>query len=93
MKNIIFLIILFVIFLVPTKSFAKYVITSESVEILKINKADNIKPEINGRNKDVEGEIFQTDVTVNFSDNIGIKSAKYWYNSNEKVFNRKWNKF
>lgn len=66
-------------------SYAKYSIESK-IDMLSIKKADDEKPFINGRNYDVDYEKFNTDVTINYNDNIGIKYARYWFNPENKVF-------
>lgn len=57
---------------------AKYVYTNTG-KIFEIQNADNIFPEINGRNYSVENEYFNKNVTVDFSDNLGIKYGRYYY--------------
>ena len=64
---------------------AKYVI-EQSYEIINIKKADTELPYINERNYDVNYEIFGNDVTIDYSDNIKVEYAKYWYNSTTNEF-------
>lgn len=64
---------------------AKYVYTNKE-NIFKIQSADNTFPEINGRNYDVYDESFNDNITVNFSDNLGIKYSKYWFKEDNNVF-------
>lgn len=88
-RVVIFCLIFFLFFNIFYKVSAKYTITSEAIEVIKIEKADTVKPNINGRNSDVDGEIFKDDVNVTYSDDFGIGSAKYWYNPDDKVFSRR----
>ncbi len=84
-KKIIYICIL-LFFVSFISVYGKYVLEANQ-EMLQIKHADNEKPSINGRNYDVNYENFNRDVNVKFSDNLGIKSAKYWFNQTEKVFN------
>ena len=84
------LIIVFIFFYIINTYFsksvnAKYVYTNEK-NIFKIQSADNTFPEINGRNYDVYDEIFNNNITVNFSDNLGIKYSKYWFKEENNLF-------
>ena len=87
LSKIIFIIIIcnILFFIKFVEIYAKYVIET-SKEVIHIQKADNEKPSINNRKYDVDYENFNTDVTINYNDNTGIKYAKYWFNSKEKVF-------
>lgn len=67
---------------------AKYIYT-KTENIFKIQNADNIFPEINGKNYNVYDEEFTTNITVNFSDNLGIKYSKYWYKEDNNLFSEK----
>lgn len=86
MKKILLIIsIFFITLFFNLNVYAKYVI-EEKYEVINIKKADSDKPYINNRNYDVDYENFNTDVTINYIDNLKIKYAKYWFNENEKVF-------
>lgn len=61
-------------------AYAKYVI-EEKYEIVNIKNVDSESPYINGVNYDVQNEIFNEDVTIDYEDNLKVKYAKYWYNS------------
>ena len=86
LKKILLIIsIFFIALFFDLNVYAKYVI-EEKYEVINIKNADSDKPYINNRNYDVDYENFNTDVTVNYIDNLKIKYAKYWFNENEKVF-------
>ena len=74
------------------KSYAKYIINHNET-IIKIENADSESPVINGRNYNVDYEIFNKNVIINYEDNIKVKSAKYWINSENKEFLRRWKCF
>lgn len=84
------LIIMFAFFIIynicELKSYAKYVINDRET-IIKIKNADSEVPKINGRNYNVDYEIFNKNITINYEDNIKVKQGKYWYNPNNKEFN------
>lgn len=88
-KIMVFCILVFLLFTVTSKISAKYTISSNSVEIIKINKVDTVKPMINGRNIDIYDEVFQREVTVTYFDEFGISSAKYWFHPTSKDFSRR----
>ena len=86
MKKILLIIsIFFITLFFNLNVYAKYVI-EEKYEVINIKNADSDKPYINNRNYDVDYENFNTDVTINYIDNLKIKYAKYWFNENEEVF-------
>lgn len=85
-KILVFLITIFIAFLVTPNVYAKYVL-NQKYEVINIKKADTDKPYINNRNYDIDYESFNSDVTINYFDNLKIKYAKYWFNEKEKAFN------
>ena len=80
---IIFLTIISLAFSLNVES--KYVI-EENYEIINIKNVDSESPYINEKNYDVNGDLFDDDVVVNYRDNLKVKYAKYWYNSNSNNF-------
>ena len=80
MKKKIFIIcILMCVFMFFEKSYAKYILNSK-VNAFRVKSADNIKPYINNRNYNVYDEIFNDNVKIEISDNIGIKRSEYYFN-------------
>jgi hypothetical protein len=67
------------------KVYAKYIINT-SEDIIQINSADSEFPTINGRNYNVDYEVFNTDVLIEYYDNLKVKYAKYWLNTADKDF-------
>ena len=76
--SIIVISLLFLVLNLYLKVYAKYVYV-KSNNFFKIESADNIFPEINGRNYNVYDEKFSTDVKIEFSDNLKVKYAKYYF--------------
>lgn len=64
---------------------AKYVYTNID-NVFSIQTADNLAPEINGRNYNVQNESFNTDVQVFFSDKLGVKFARYYFKAQDNIF-------
>ena len=86
MKKILLIIsIFFIALFFNLDVYAKYII-EEKYEVINIKKADSDKPYINNRNYDVDYENFNNDVTINYTDNLKIKYAKYWFNESKKDF-------
>jgi len=80
------------IFFIGNVSYAKYYLEIES-NIIKIQNADNEFPFINGRNYNIDYETFNSDVNIHYEDNLGIKSARYWFNQTDKIFEGEGNDF
>jgi hypothetical protein len=70
-------IIILCAFNFESKVYAKYIIT-DTENIAQIKSADNEAPFINGRNYDVDYDVFQISNTVEYKDNLNVKSAKFW---------------
>lgn len=80
---IIFLCISIFNICISKKVEAKYVYVN-NINIFKIENADNIAPKINGRNYNVYDEKFNSNVKIDFYDNLGIKYGKYYFK--EEIF-------
>ena len=68
------------------KIYAKYVVNSKET-IIQIQNADNENPTINGMNQDFYNQRFSENVIINYDDNLKVKYAKYWFNSEKNNFN------